>query len=560
MSEKKILSLKTRAAPIVHQLVKAKHWLGLAETPTWFVAVGAVLWLLLFLSLFAGVVGTVWSAAFQTLPDTTEAFGGWRMNLIALAGMTATLGVVVALPITLNRVRLTREANETAKDSLFNAQITEAAADLYAQRQVTIEDPANGDQKINGWEDDIIRRNAAIDRLEGLVKERQSEAERVSRLLSVYVRELSGQDPAAPHTNNPTTRLPDTGDPFLVHTRDRAVANARQEIVFSNIDPEPHSLEALKTWAKELKPIRSDMENAVQVLGRLTEILGVEQSHLQIDLLGANLQGFDLHRLRFPDGVRLHKAEMQGANFSEARMREADFSKAKMQGAILNGSHVSRANFIGAQMQGVDLGGAQMEKAEFQEALMQGVNFLAAQMRKTDFGGAQMRGANLLTAEMQGARFSRAQLQDADFTGAQLKGALFLAAQVRGANFRTAALQGADFSGAQMQKADLREAQMQGAKLLRAQMQGANLGGTQWDEATDLRYTNLRGSALRNSDQTSIAQLKPFWADVFADGTVQVPEGERPAHWVAEELEESQFKKAWRAWQRSIGMDPNDPK
>jgi hypothetical protein len=34
------------------------------------------------------------------------------------------------------------------------------------------------------WEDDVVRRNAAIDRLEGLVRERPEEAERVARLLS----------------------------------------------------------------------------------------------------------------------------------------------------------------------------------------------------------------------------------------------------------------------------------------------------------------------------------------------------------------------------------------
>ena len=66
-----------------------------------------------------------------------------------------------------------------------------------------------------------------------------------------------------------------------------------------------------------------------------------------------------------------------------------------------------------------------------------------------------------------------------------------------------------------------------------------------------LRYTE---------DQTlpiTIAQLRPFWRDIFADGTVDLPEGtDRPPHWDDAELEAgltftdptSPFANAWRDW------------
>ena len=48
---------------------------------------------------------------------------------------------------------------------------------------------------------------------------------------------------------------------------------------------------------------------------------------------------------------------------------------------------------------------------------------------------------------------------------------------------------------------------------------------------------------------------------MFGDASVILPDGVRPPdHWSAETLDYRGWKEAWRAYQRSIGQDPEDPR
>jgi uncharacterized protein YjbI with pentapeptide repeats len=179
-----------------------------------------------------------------------------------------------------------------------------------------------------------------------------------------------------------------------------------------------------------------------------------------------------------------------------------------------------------------------------------------------------MQGADLLEAQMQGADLRWAQMQGADLVRAQMQGADLAGAQMQGADLRWAQMQGANLGGAQMQGANLFGAQMQGADLFGAQMQGAVLVGAQLSEDTNLTAATLRGAAVRLVDDTTIAQLRPFWTVVFADGTLRdhVTEADWPAHWPREELdyepwneENSPFHIAWRAWQATLPPEDEPP-
>ncbi|ANT61207.1 hypothetical protein AYJ57_13000 [Salipiger sp. CCB-MM3] len=253
-------------------------------------AVGAaVVWLALLLLLVVGLVGLILDTGWSDIPplnpitdEAKEAVWNWRFKLAQLAALTAVLGAVVTLPITLNRLRLTRAQTETAKEALFNQKITEAAADLHAQRQVTLPETykkLKGDtarKRFNGWEDDVVRRTAAIDRLEGLVRERPEReiAERVARILSMYVRELSRE-------TWPAETPPKTDDP-----------------------------KELRQWARGLPPLRSDMEAAVVTLSRLAAIVGLPARDLPFDLQESNLQR-----------ARLSGQDLQGAHLGGRRCR-----------------------------------------------------------------------------------------------------------------------------------------------------------------------------------------------------------------------------------------------
>ncbi|MEO0658135.1 MAG: pentapeptide repeat-containing protein [Pseudomonadota bacterium] len=385
--------------------------MGLTALPPALFGVAAVLYGLiaftLVIGLFLLILATIGVPITQRGDTPKELADAFLFYVLRIAGLTTVLGAVIALPFTLIRLKLTQKQTDTATETLFNEKINAAANDLHAQRRIS--EWKRKDGYVDIWEDDIIKRNAAIDRLQGLADEYKGEygaAARIARLLSVYVRELTREYPAK--------TAPDDASP-----------------------------NELRKWAGKLEPARSDMEKAVQTLGRIRPLLGGKETPDAIDLSGANLQGFRLSALDFRN-----------------------------------------------------------------------------------------------------ARLSAARLQGANLVGAQLQGAILIEAR----------LQEADLNGARLQEADLN-----GARL-----QGAFLSGAEFDEATSLKDATLRGASLWEVDCTRLPQFTDRLDDIFADASVTPPGGARPGddgwpkHWATEVLG-ADFYSAWRAWQRSIGFDPDDP-
>ncbi|WP_415403453.1 pentapeptide repeat-containing protein [Tateyamaria sp. SN3-11] len=320
--------------------------------------------------LWSGLTLLLTSSLFGLILSTLELSGNGkddRFYVLRIGGLTAVVVAVIALPFTVIRLRLTQEQTETARESLFNDKINEATKGLYARRQVTKAVSPGGSYRLHQdfWQDDIVQRNAAIDRLEGLAQEKPTEVPRIARLLSVYVRELSAEVPSQ--------------DPPIDATPDE-----------------------LWDWAQSLPKLRSDMEKAAQTLGRLAVMAPAPLTNGEIDLRAANLQRADLIK------ATLEKAWLQGA---------------QMQGADLGGAQIQGADLEGARMQGADLGGAQMQRANLKEARMQRANLKGARMQGANLKGARMQGADLSTARIQGADLDRAQFDSATLlTAAILRG------------------------------------------------------------------------------------------------------------------------------------------
>lgn len=473
--------------------------LGLHDMPPFAFLCAAGLWLVLTLLLVLGLIKIVFDVIWYPIDDSVAAQSdsAFRFLVAQLVALTAVLGAAISLPITLTRLRL-------ARDTLFNQKITEAAADLYAQRQVTRW--AENDKAENGWEDDIVRRNAAIDRLEGLVRENPPEADRVAHLLSTYVREMSHQYRPEPLPEDLQWRPRLSG---------KDLQNWRSKV---------------KSWWRTLSPKRTDMENAVKVLGRLTHVAGLKMNTLPIDLRDANLQGMKFKGLDF---------------------RKSALSGAQMQGVVL----------IDVNLCGADLSKAQMQGAFFSECLMQGAHFIETRLQCAQLQTPKMQAANLFLAELQGAVFGEAQMQGANLEDAQLQGARLPGAELQRAIFLRAALMETDLAAANLQRSILRVAQMKGAWLIGAQLQMADLRSVILEEETNLEGADLTAAAASADSDNPIILLKRFWPQIFADGSVRVPleHPDRPAHWPAGSLEPSEFEKAWHAWAKSHGHDPDDP-
>jgi hypothetical protein len=311
-----------------------------------------LMWTGLFALLFLSVLWVIADTAGKGVQETDTNWRDWRFVLTKLVALTGVLGAVVALPFTLIWLALTPAQVETAKNSLVNDKIDVAVSDLYAQRQMTLPPDASG-TSFKGWEDDITRRNRAIDQLEGLIGEDRNLSPRVSRMFSVYVSELS-------HNEGIAEKLPKGMDK-----------------------------NALKIWSNGLSVQRSDMEKAVQALGRISIIPDNEGTLARPALSNSNLQAVNLDSLAF-----------ERADFRTADMQGADFSGARFQRAILWMAQLNRTDFSWAEMAGVNLSGAQLSGACLGEALLHGAELRTTILYETDLGGAQLQGA-----ELRGASF-----------------------------------------------------------------------------------------------------------------------------------------------------------
>ncbi|WP_164661185.1 pentapeptide repeat-containing protein [Tropicibacter sp. Alg240-R139] len=460
---------------IAKQSNKISDWLGINTLPDftkarWLGGLISVVGTIL----IVGFVGLVFYEFFLALTG----MGGFE-DTVSQSAAIRNIGLVVAaiigVPFVIWRTVVAQKQAHTANEALFNEKIIAASADLHATRQRW-----DDNLKQNIWEDDIVRRNVAIDRLKGLANERKDVALRISMMLSVYVRELSKEHPPVP-------------------------------------PPKDMTLIELRAWARNLTVVRSDMENATQVLGRLTKSRGVNSEDIVIDLREANLQGFDLKDLNF-QAAKLTGAQLQGAMLLRTNMQQANLELVGAQWANFGWADMKRASISLADMQGANLTGAKLQR----------VFFIEAQMQQVDLTRADLRGASLLSAKMQGADLSFADLQEAYFDSAD------------------------------MQAVDLTGAKMQGTNFGSAKMQGVNLVGVKVSASTSLEATSLRGAALKLTDYSDLILSQLQIDETFYDGSVTLPKGLTRAIDRDETLEISKFLEQWHVFPNVIDFDPDD--
>ena len=102
----------------------------------------------------------------------------------------------------------------------------------------------------------------------------------------------------------------------------------------------------------------------------------------------ANLSGANLSE------AALRRADLRGANLSEANLSEAFLREANLRGADLSEANLREANLREADLREADLSGADLSGADLSEAYL----------RETNLRGADLSGANLIGAIGDGNR------------------------------------------------------------------------------------------------------------------------------------------------------------
>lgn len=254
------------------------------------------------------------------------------------------IGLVVAAlfgaPFIVWRSIVAAKQARIADEALFNDKINAAAQNLSARREVTRVVVQDGHENVlKEWEDDLVARAAAIDRLEGLVGENNQVAPRISRLLATYVR-----------GNFPCKSLEITEPPF---TR---------------------------------KTPRMDLQKAIDTIGRVYKIaVQVDQSHWRLDLKECDL-----------DGVSFLNGYFRAVDFSGSRIEASIFNEGNFEGCLfrrclLNFSDFRHSNLVGAKFDRIILNRPIPHSGGFTASInlgdFKGATFIAADISAIDYLG-----------------------------------------------------------------------------------------------------------------------------------------------------------------------------
>ncbi|MEC8574945.1 MAG: hypothetical protein VXZ09_15030, partial [Pseudomonadota bacterium] len=100
--------------------------------------IGAALWAIVFGLLVVGLLSVIWEIIQGVHWKSTDSdmSNSGRFALVRLTAITATTGAVIAFPLTLIKVKLTRDANDTTVQGQITDRINKAVEGLGAEKTV----------------------------------------------------------------------------------------------------------------------------------------------------------------------------------------------------------------------------------------------------------------------------------------------------------------------------------------------------------------------------------------------------------------------------------------
>lgn len=144
---------------------------------------------------------------------------------------------------------------------------------------------------------------------------------------------------------------------------------------------------------------------------------------------GADLEGADLSEAKLRDSnlseakladVDLSEADLEGANLSRAELTDADLIEARLITCNLTDAYLRKADFTGADLRIAELTGAYLSDAIFTESLPRNTDFTDSILEHADFTDANLALADFTDANLRDADFSNVKLIETNFTNATL--------------------------------------------------------------------------------------------------------------------------------------------
>jgi uncharacterized protein YjbI with pentapeptide repeats len=170
--------------------------------------------------------------------------------------------------------------------------------------------------------------------------------------------------------------------------------------------------------------------------------------------------------------AQLTRRGLDGLNFANRVLSEADFSGSSLVGATFYGSNLQRASLYCADLRGCNLQAANLTRADMRGASFRGANLSYAILDSGDLRAARMMivsagGASVMDRRSGGdEKANTPQIPDGvDFTNCSMKHVSFGNAKLDNANFSGAIMDGAKFKGATLNNAQFKGAVLTGVDL-----------------------------------------------------------------------------------------------
>ena len=448
--------------------VVQRHYLTIL-IPFGIPAVVLVIWL--YFWQIPGLIGQMLQAlklALKAELPKTEDIRNIGYTVTALAGM---LAILATIPLQLIRIWINERTARTQEANLTTGLINTAVEGLGAEKKVsrigrpvrfttkgapdrteiewkdrtppapregeTVADPGEW-KTFESTQPNLEVRIGAILTLDRIARENPGEHIRVMDILCAYIRENAPASEAPGHDLGEWLAYPENPTPEEREHRSEMLRERR---------------EGLDAWIERLPPARTDIQVALEVIGRRdSERIAREEARVRRG--GENQRGYRLD---------LRRTNLRRHDLSHLDLRKADLGWVRLEGADLRGAHLERANLFGAHLERANLLKAHLEWADLFEAHLERADLFEAHLEGANLGGVHLEGANLRGADLEEVSLRGARLEDADLGRARLEGADFGRAHLgeadlRGANLKSANRVGAH-TGSPAQFADFRGAQ-----------------------------------------------------------------------------------------------------
>lgn len=332
-------------------LLKFIGWASVLVSPLWLALIALVFFSLWKLATTLGAAGSV---------------EGMRWHVLAIVGMIAALGGLLAVPLLIMNAFHAERRTRASEESYITDRIGQAVEKLGSERIIWRE----GYQES---EPNLEVRMGALYLLERIAKDSPRDHVPITETICAYIRENA----AKPHLDAEATAA------------NEAAAAQRLRIDVTELSA------ADREACREFAVPRADIQAAATVLGR------------------RNRDAMELERRE------KYVMDLRGVHFDRVDLSHANFANAILDGASLVGASLCVADLKGSRLKDAVLVGADLFKANLTEAWLSGADLSNAWLDWAVLHGSQLSLAKFQNANFSAAELSYAAVKNADFTNAK---------------------------------------------------------------------------------------------------------------------------------------------